>query len=127
MKHPKITRAAQGVAALILLIASGMKFVGEPGSVEVFVELGMEPTGRYLIACIELSASLLLLSPYAALGSVVALSVMCGAVIAHVSQLGFALSGDGVMQLGLLASVLTCSIYVLIARRSELPFIGENL
>ena len=81
MTHPKLTRAAQGVAAMLLLMVSVMKFIGDPGSIEIFVSLEMEPTGRYVIAVIEMVAALLLLTPFAALGSVMAVAVMCGAII----------------------------------------------
>lgn len=127
MKHPKLTLTAQGVAAMLLLMASIGKFSGDPGSVEVFVSLGMEPTGRYLIAAIELVAALLLMSPLAALGSVIVVGVMCGAIIAHVTQLGLVVNDDGGMLVGMLAAVLLCSVYVLVSRRKELPIVGNTL
>ncbi len=127
MKHPKLTWAAQGVAASLLLMASTMKFMGAPGSVEVFVTLGMEPAGRYLIAIIELVAGLLLLSPLAAVGSVIVVAVMCGAIIAHVTQLGLEVNNDGGMAVGMLVAVLLCSGYVLASRRKEIPIVGETL
>ena len=95
MTYPRLTYAAQVMAAVILLMASAMKFVGNVDSVEVFVRLGMEPGGRYLIAVIEALAALLLLSPLAALGSVIAVGVMSGAIIAHATQLGLSVNNDG--------------------------------
>ncbi len=127
MTHPKLTRAAQSVAALLLLVAAIMKLIGDPGSVEVFVRLGMDPTGRYLVAVIELLGALLLLSPFAALGAVIAVSVMCGAIIAHVTQLGLVVNDDGGVLVGMLVVVLLCSGYVVISRRKEIPFVGDTL
>lgn len=127
MKHPKLTLAAQGIAATLLLATSVMKFMSDPGSVEIFVVLEMEPTGRYLIAVVELVAALLLLSPFAAVGSVFAVSVMCGAIIAHVTQLGLVVNDDGGMLVGLLTMVLVTSCYVLISRRREIPLVGSTL
>lgn len=124
MKHPMLTRVAQGIAAMLMLMAAGMKFMGDPGSVEIFVRLGMEPTGRYLIAVVELTAALLLVSPFAALGSLMALAVMCGAIIAHVTQLGLVVNNDGGMSVGMLVVVLLCAGYVLVSRRKEIPFVG---
>lgn len=124
MKHPALTRAAQGIAATLLLVAATMKFMGDPGSVEVFVRLGMEPTGRYLIAATELLAALLLLSPFAALGSLMAVAVMCGALIAHATQLGLVVNNDGGMLVGILVVVLVSAGYVLVSRRKEIPFVG---
>ncbi len=127
MKHPLLTRAAQGIAAMLLLMAAAMKFLGDPGSVEVFMRLGMDPAGRYLIAAIELMAAMLLLSPFAALGSVIATGVMCGAIIAHVTQLGLVVNDDGGRLFGMLVVVLVCVGYVLISRRKEIPLIGNTL
>lgn len=127
MKHPKLTRAAQGVAAILLLLAATMKFMGDPGGVQVFAQLGMEPTGRYVIAVVELSAAVLLLSPFAALGSVLAVAVMCGAIIAHVTQLGLVVHDDGGRMVGILVVVFVCSGYVLVSRRKEIPLVGDSL
>ncbi|MBZ0115209.1 MAG: DoxX family protein [Thermoanaerobaculia bacterium] len=127
MRHPKLTRTAQGVAAMFLLIASVQKFIGDPGSIEIFSSLEMEPTGRYLIAVIELVAALLLLSPLAALGSLLVVGVMCGAIIAHVTQLGLVVNDDGGGLVGMLVVVLLCAGYVLISRRKELPLVGDTL
>ncbi len=127
MTHPKLTYLAQGVAALLLLTAATMKFVGDPGSVDLFERLGMEPVGRYGIAITELVAALLLLSPFAALGSVIAVAVMCGAIIAHVTQLGLVVNDDGGRLVAMLVVVLVCSVYVLISRRKQIPFVGDTL
>ena len=127
MTHPKLTHAAQGIASMLLLMAATMKFIADPGSVEVFVSLDMEPAGRYAIAVIELVAALLLLSSSAALGSVIAVAVMCGAIIAHVTQLGLAVNNDGGMLVGMLVVVLLCAGYVLVSRRKEIPFVGDTL
>ena len=127
MTHPKLTRAAQGVAAILLLIASIMKFIGDPGSIAVFASLEMEPTGRYAVAVIEFVAALLLLSPLAASGAVIAVAVMCGAILAHISELGLIVNGDGGRLVGMLVVVLLCSAYVVFSRRKELPLVGDTL
>ncbi len=126
MTHPNLTRIAQGVVALLLFFAATQKFIGEPGTVEVFVGLDMEPTGRYVIAVIELMAALLILSPFAALGSVIAVSVMCGALIAHVTHLGLVVNNDGGMLVCMLVVVLLCAAYVLVSRRKEIPLVGDT-
>ncbi len=127
MTHPTLTRAAQGIAAVLLLMAAAMKLMGDPGSIEVFARLDMDPAGRYLIAVIELTAAMLLLSPFAALGSVIATAVMCGAIIAHVTELGLVVNNDGGRLIGMLVVVLVCVSYVLVSRRKEIPFVGETL
>ncbi len=127
MTHPKLTHAAQGVAAMLLLMAAVMKFIGDPGSVAVFVSLDMEPGGRYVIAVVELVAALLMLSPFAALGSVIAACVMCGAIIAHTTQLGLVVNDDGGRLVGMLVVVLLRTGYVLVSRRKEIPVVGGTL
>ena len=127
MRRPRSTRAAQVVAAAILLFTAYMKLTGDPASIEVFARLGMEPGGRYVIGVIEVLASLLLLSPLAGIGALLGMCVMCGAIIAHVTILGLVVNDDGGLLVGMLATVLVCAGYVLVSRRKEIPFVGETL
>ena len=127
MNRKLIVRVAQGVAAMILMAAGVMKFMRAPGSVVVFELLDMEPAGRYLVAVIEIAAAMLLLSPFAALGSLIAVAVMCGAIIAHATQLGFVVNDDGGRLVGMLVMALMSSGFVLVTRRKELPLLGKNL
>jgi putative oxidoreductase len=123
---PRFSLPAQLVSAVILLMAAMMKFKGDPASIEVFTQLEMEPTGRYLIGAIELAAGLLLLSPFAATGALLAVGVMTGAIIAHATYLGLEVDGDGGRLVMLLFVVLICSTYVLLTRRRELPLLGSS-
>jgi len=127
MSRPILTRVAQVFAALLLMVAATMKFIGDPGSVAIFAVLDMEPTGRYLIGSIELVAALLLLSPFAASGAVLVVGVMCGAIIAHVTHLGLVVNDDGGMLVGMLMMVLLSASFVLYSRRREIPFVGDAL
>ncbi len=138
MKRPWLTFMAQGIAGLIVLCAAVLKFQGASMSVEAFAALGMEPTGRYIVGCLELLAGLMLWSPFAALGAVLTTGVMCGAVIAHATRLGISMVSDSTsvaqtslspngLALASLTLVLVCAIYVAISRRKELPFIGDTL
>lgn len=127
MKHPALTFAAQAIAGLILLAAATLKFAENPASVQVFETLDMEPGGRIVIAVVELLAGLMLLSPLAAIGSVLAVCVMTGAIIAHLTRLGVVVADDGGSAFAMLLLVLLCSGFVLIRRRQELPLIGSTL
>ena len=89
--------------------------------VVLFTELGMEPQGRIIIGVIELTAGALLLSPQAATGALLAVGVMCGAIIAHLTVLGIDLKHSG-----LLLTVLLSSLIVLYVRRRDLPIIGST-
>ena len=118
----------QILAAAILLGAAVGKFSSTAGDVFIFTELGMEPTGRIIIGLIEATAALMLLTKnYPALGALLGIGVMCGAVIAHVSVLGFNVQGDRGLHIVLLLTVVLSSGTVLIARRKTLPFIGPTL
>lgn len=127
MKHLIFTRAARGIAAMVLLMAAIMKLIGDPGAVEIFIRLDMEPAGRFVVAFVELLAAMLLISHYAALGSLLAVSIMLGAIIAHITQLGIVVNDDGGLLFGMLFIVLLCASFVLVSRRREIPLIGDTL
>jgi hypothetical protein len=103
------------------------KLAGTVGEIELFTMLGMEPTGRILVGLVELGAAALLLTPYAANGAVLAISVMLGALIAHSTHLGFDPTAEGGIFVILLFVVLISAHVVVYFRRKELPFIGETL
>lgn len=127
MKQKMFTRAARGIAAILLLMAAGMKFIGDPAAIEIFVRLDMEPAGRFVVAFVEVLAALLLVSPFAALGSLLAVAIMLGASIAHATQLGIVVNDDGGMLFGMLLLVLACSSYVLVSLRKKIPLVGDTL
>ena len=116
----------QLAAACILGPLAWLKLSGNPADIAIFTTLGMEPVGRFAIGIIEGIAALLLISPFAAPGSVLALCVMVGAMIAHTTRLGTMLAIDGGAHLALLAVVLICSALVAFVRRRELPMIGDS-
>ena len=118
----------QLVAAGIIGMAGIGKLVGSEGNVFIFAELGMEPGGRILIGVVELAAASMLLAPaFSAMGALLAVGTMMGAIIAHATFLGFDVRGDGGAHVFMLAAVLVCSVAVLVARRRSLPFIGDTL
>jgi len=119
--------AFQIAAAVILLPVSLQKLFGTEMSRMVFEMLGMEPHGRILVGLIELGAALLLLSPLSALGALLTVCIMLGAIIAHVTVLGVDVGGDGGRLLMMLVVVFLSSVTVLLARRRELPIIGFTM
>lgn len=119
---------AQLISAAILLIAGALKFLNDPGSIELFSLLGMEPLGRFLIGGIEVMAALLILRRSTrATGALLAVGVMCGALIAHSTHVGFTPGNDGGKHMAMLATVLICSAYILVRDRKRLPIIGNTL
>lgn len=122
----------QIIAAAILLQTLFFKFTGAEESIRIFTTLGAEPWGRIGSGLVELAAGILLLIPArAAIGAILALGVMCGAIFSHLMVLGIDLSGAGINDGGFLftlaVTVFISSAVVLIIRRREIPFIGAKL
>jgi len=119
---------AQIAVAAILLQTLFFKFTAAPESVYIFQTLGLEPWGRIGSGVAELVASVLLLIPAtAAVGAVISLGVITGAIGAHLTQLGIEVQGDGGLLFGLALAVFVGSLVVLWLRRAELPIVGSRL
>lgn len=122
MKYARILSwALQGLVAMILAPMAIAKFTGAEQATALFSEIGMEPTGRYIIGTLELIAALLLLIPTSvAWGAILAWGVMTGAIIAHITALGL---GEPVTPLGIplcvmaLLNWLGCSAIIALRRR----------
>ncbi len=113
----------QIIPAAILLTTSYGKLASGPVEVGLFTELGMEPTGRFLIGVVEgLAALFLLTRRFSATGALLAVGTMIGALIAHITIIGFDLKHTL-----LLSTVLICSLIVVVARRRHLPLIGKTM
>ena len=87
-----------------------LKLTGAPESIATFDTLGMEPAGRYIIGFLEAAACLLLLTPNSvAYGSILTFYIMLGAILAHLTKLGFGESYSFICLALLVASaVITC-------------------
>ncbi|MEM9191040.1 MAG: DoxX family protein [Myxococcota bacterium] len=114
------------VVAGVLIPAGYLKLIGNPPDIELFVALDMEPHGRVIIGLVEIAAGLLVLTPQAAIGALLAIGVMLGAIIAHSTVLGVDMDGHGPQLIGLLCLVILSSAMVLFARRRELPVVGRT-
>jgi len=122
-----ISWAAQLVAAVILGQTLFFKFSGAPESIFIFTSVGIEPWGRYATALTELAAVVMLLTPRtAALGALVALAVMVGALGSHLLCLGIEVQGDGGTLFVLALVVTAAASVVLWLRRAQLPLIGRR-
>ena len=128
-----LPRAAQGVswllqllAAVILLQTLFFKFTGAEESVYIFSTLGMEPAGRFGSGVVELIAAVLLLVPSTATaGAVLAIALMAGAIVGHLTVLGIEVKDDGGLLFGLAVTVLVSAANVLVLRRAEIPVVGR--
>jgi len=116
------------VAAVILLQTLFFKFTGAPESVYIFTKVGAEPWGRIGSGVVELIAAILLLTPrFTWLGSLLALGVMAGAILSHLTLLGIEVQGDRGLLFGLALTVFLASGINLILHRGEIPVIGRRL
>lgn len=120
--------SCQIAAAAILFQTLFFKFTAAPESVYIFSTLGLEPWGRIGSGVAELVACVLLLVPRtAAVGALLSLGVIGGAIVSHLTRLGIVVQDDGGLLFGLALVVLACSAVVLWVRRGELPIVGARL
>lgn len=113
------------VAAIILLQTLFFKFTAAPESVYIFTKVGAEPWGRIGSGVIELIAAVLLLTPrFVWAGAFLALGVMAGAIVSHLTLLGIDVQGDKGLLFGLAVTVFVTSATALYLHRNQIPFIG---
>ncbi|MDA1260935.1 MAG: DoxX family protein [Planctomycetota bacterium] len=127
-KAPRAVWLFQLAAAAILAQTLWFKFSSAPEAVHIFSTLGMEPWGRFLTASVEAVAVVLLLMPAtAAIGGLVSVGTMSGALLSHFTVLGIEVQGDGGTMFALAWVVLACGALTAWLRRAQLPFIGRRL
>jgi len=113
-------------AAVILLQTLFFKFTGAPESVYIFTKVGLEPWGRYGSGVVELIAAILLLSAcHCWLGALLALGMMGGAIMSHLTKLGIVVQDDGGLLFALAITVAACSLITLVLHRRQLPIIAK--
>jgi hypothetical protein len=131
MEHTKAFMIAswilRGVAAAILLQTLFFKFTGARESVYIFTTVGAEPWGRIATGVLELIAAVLLLYPRTTtLGALLALGIMAGAILSHLTILGITmpLVEDHGELFALAVTVFLCSSALLFMHRFEVPVVG---
>jgi hypothetical protein len=122
----KLDLAIRVVVALVLLQTLYFKFSAAPESVYIFSTLGIEPIGRIGSGIVELIAAILLLVPSLVwLGAGLALGVISGAIISHLTILGIVIMDDGGTLFILALLVFFGSAFLLWKRKKQIPII-EN-
>ena len=115
----------QIIVAVILFQTLFFKFSGAPESVYIFTKLGMEPWGRIGSGIVELLAVvLLLIQCKVALGALLSLGVISGAIVSHLTKLGIVVQDDGGLLFALALTVFVGSAAILVIRRCEIPVLG---
>jgi putative oxidoreductase len=122
MKTPLILYwAARLAAALILVQTLYFKFTAAEESVYIFQTVGMEPWGRITVGIFELIAGvLLLINSVAWIGAGLALALMGGAIMMHLTLLGISVKGDGGYLFILAVIVACCSLFVLYRNKEHI-------
>jgi putative oxidoreductase len=116
--------SARLLAAVIMFQTLYFKFTGAEESKYIFGALGMEPWGRIGVGVVELIASvLLLITPLAWMGALLALGAMGGAIFFHLFILGIDVLGDGGYLFFLALIVAVCSSYVLLVNLEKIKLI----
>jgi uncharacterized membrane protein YphA (DoxX/SURF4 family) len=116
--------ALQLACAAILFQTLFFKFAAAEESVYIFRTLGMEPWGRIGSGVAELLACVLLLVPRTVpVGALIALGVISGAILSHLTKLGIVVKDDGGLLFALAVIVLACSLGVLLIRRRQVQML----
>lgn len=125
--------AAQIIVALILAQTLFFKFTYAPETQVIFASRGGRPAATAL-GIVELLCVILLLTPRtAAIGAVLSLFVIGGAIFTHLTSLGIEVvdpatgEGDGGLLFGLALLVAIGSAVVLVFRWRQLPIVGHLL
>lgn len=116
------------IAQILIFVIIGQtlffKFTDAPETVELFAKLGLGPVGYKLIGFLELIACLMLvIRPTIAFGAILSLGLMSGAVLAHVTRLGFQGPELSLGLMAILAWIL--SAVVILLRRDQLSFLTK--
>lgn len=112
--------AARLLGAVIMFQTLYFKFGASEESVYIFTTVGMEPWGRIGVGTAELVASVLLvINRTAWIGAGIALGLMAGAILMHLTILGIEVQGDGGYLFFLAWVVFICASYVLVSDRER--------
>ena len=116
------------VAAVILAQTLFFKFSGAEESIYIFTKVGLEPWGRYGSGAVELIAVILLLTPrFAWAGALLALGVISGALVSHLTVLGIVVKDDGGLLFGLAITVFVTSAVTAFLHRRQIPVLSQWL
>jgi uncharacterized membrane protein YphA (DoxX/SURF4 family) len=113
------------VAAIIMLQTLFFKFTASEESVYIFTKLGIEPWGRIGSGIVELIASILILIPRTtAIGALLGLGVMSGALFSHLTKLGIVVMDDhGQLFVYALLVFISCLILLYLYRQQLLSLV----
>lgn len=122
----KLSWVLQIVAVAILGMTLPFKFTAAPETVALFDALGLGAFGRIGTAIMEtIAVALLLIPATAALGGLMTVGLMSGALLSHAFVLGIVWDGDASLFIFAVVAFLA-GLGVAWIRRTELPVIGAR-
>jgi putative oxidoreductase len=120
--------SARIISAFIMAQTLYFKFTGAEESVYIFSTVGMEPWGRITVGVLELIASVLILINFTAwLGAGIALGLMGGAIMMHLTILGIMVKGDGGQLFFYALIVAICSVIILYFNREKVFALSKSI
>lgn len=126
-----VSWAARIIVAVILFQTLFFKFAGAEESKYIFSTVlspELEAYGRIGSGVVELIAAILLLIPGTAwLGAIIALGVISGAIMSHLTKLGIVVKDDGGTLFILAVAVFVLSLVILFIHRRAVPIVGQLL
>lgn len=122
-----ISWASRLIVAAIMGQTLFFKFTAAPEAVALFETLGAEPWGRMATGILEAIAVILLLVPRtAALGGVLTLGLMGGAIMSHLAIVGVEVNDDGGALFIMALVTLATGAITTWLHRAELPIVGAR-
>ena len=116
------------IIAVILIQTLRFKFTAHPDSVYIFSKIGMEPYGRILTGVFELIASILILIPRTIwIGALLALGLMGGAIVMHLTKLGIVVNNDSGLLFITALVVFILSSLIIIENKKKIPILKNYL
>ncbi|TXG39378.1 DoxX family membrane protein [Seonamhaeicola maritimus] len=115
------------IVAIILIQTLRFKFTAHPDSVYIFTQVGLEPFGRISIGVLELIAGILLLIPKGVwVGATLALGILGGAILMHLTKLGIEINNDEGALFITAVVTFTLSAIILFLYKKDIPFLKLN-
>jgi uncharacterized membrane protein YphA (DoxX/SURF4 family) len=123
----KIILILRVAVAIVFAQTLFFKFTAHPDSVYIFTKVGLEPYGRIGIGILELISAVLILIPSTIwAGALVALGIISGAILMHLTILGIEINNDGGTLFFMAIGVFISSLIILWNQRKNIPFIGSK-
>lgn len=123
----KIILILRVAVAIVFAQTLFFKFTAHPDSVYIFTKVGLDPYGRIGIGIFELISAILILIPSTVwAGTLIALGVISGAILMHLTKLGVEINNDGGTLFFMAIGVFISSLIILRNQRKNIPYFGTK-